>query len=164
MPSRGSICSCSKPRAKRSSGYFSIVQDLTVDPPLDYVAPLKDADVIFPGATCYKCHSSGPLAIHPVRADLLSDPPLAAAISRHIAEGSAPRVSISRRDEKITDYGQPLALKACTKCHDTDGDRAPLFKIHAHPIRVLVDFGYMPPKRRLTTEEIAELKAWLERK
>jgi len=38
----------------------------------------------------------------------------------------------------------------------------PLFKVHSHPIRILVDFGYMPPKRRLTPEEIAELKAWLD--
>jgi hypothetical protein len=28
----------------------------------------------------------------------------------------------------------------------------------------LVDFGYMPPKRRLTTDEVAELKAWLDQK
>jgi hypothetical protein len=29
---------------------------------------------------------------------------------------------------------------------------------------VLVDFGYMPPNRRLNPEEIAELKAWLAKK
>jgi hypothetical protein len=57
-----------------------------------------------------------------------------------------------------------LALKACTKCHDTDGDRAPLFRVHSHPMRILVDFGYMPPQRKLTTAEIAEFKAWLEQK
>jgi hypothetical protein len=27
----------------------------------------------------------------------------------------------------------------------------------------LVDFGYMPPNRRLKPEEVAELKAWLEK-
>ena len=58
----------------------------------------------------------------------------------------------------------PLALEACTECHDSGGDRAPLFKVHAHPIRVLVDYGYMPVKHRLTPEELAELKAWLEAK
>jgi hypothetical protein len=141
--------------------YFSIVQDLTVDPPLGYFAHLKGAEVKFEGATCYKCHSSGPLAIHPVREDLVSDAPLAAAIGRHIAEGPASRFYFPE-GEKIPDYGKPLALKFCTKCHDTDADRAPLFKVHSHPIRILVDFGYMPPKRRLTPEEIAELKAWLD--
>jgi hypothetical protein len=44
------------------------------------------------------------------------------------------------------------------------GRRAPLFKVHAHPIRVLVDYGYMPVKHRLTPQELAELKAWLEAK
>jgi hypothetical protein len=29
---------------------------------------------------------------------------------------------------------------------------------------VLVDFGYMPPNRRLKPDEIAELKEWLEQK
>jgi hypothetical protein len=28
----------------------------------------------------------------------------------------------------------------------------------------MVDFGYMPPNRRLKPEEVAELKAWLEGK
>jgi hypothetical protein len=36
--------------------------------------------------------------------------------------------------------------------------------VQSHPIRILVDFGYMPPNRRLKPEEIAELKAWLEKK
>jgi hypothetical protein len=39
-----------------------------------------------------------------------------------------------------------------------------LFKAHSHPVRVLVDFGYMPPNRRLRPEEIAQLKAWLDQK
>ncbi|HEX2749477.1 MAG TPA: hypothetical protein VHM91_15825, partial [Verrucomicrobiales bacterium] len=52
--------------------YFSIVQDLTVEPPLDYYGHIKDAEVKFEGRSCYKCHSSGPLAIHPARADLVS--------------------------------------------------------------------------------------------
>jgi len=91
----------------------------------------------------------------------VSDPPLAAAISRHIAEGPASSFYFPPGD-KVPDYGKPLALKFCTKCHDTDADRLPLFKVHSHPIRILVDFGYMPPKRRLTPEEIAELKAWLD--
>ena len=59
---------------------------------------------------------------------------------------------------------EKLALKFCTRCHDDGGDRDALYQLHAHPIRALVDFGYMPPNRRLKPEEIAELKAWLERK
>ena len=144
-------------------GYFSIVQDLTVEPALDYYAQLMGSEVKFEGASCYKCHSSGPLAIHPARADLVSDAPLAAAISEHIADQPLSRFHFPE-GEHPPDYGKPLALKFCSKCHDTDADRAPLFKVHSHPIRVLVDFGYMPPKRRLTPDEIAELKAWLEQK
>ncbi len=144
-------------------GYFSIVQDLTVDPPLDYFADLNGKGVKFEGATCYKCHSSGPLAIHPARADLVSDAPLAAALSKHIADQPLSRFRFPQ-GEIPPDYGRPLALKACTKCHDTDGDRLPLFRVHSHPIRILVDFGYMPPKRRLTPGEIDELRAWLEQK
>ena len=49
-------------------GYFSIVQDLTTEPPLDYFAEVKGEEVKFEGTSCYKCHSSGPLAIHPARA------------------------------------------------------------------------------------------------
>ncbi|HEX2747522.1 MAG TPA: cytochrome c, partial [Verrucomicrobiales bacterium] len=111
-----------------------------------------------------KCHSSGPLAIHPARADLVSDPPLAAAISKHIADGPRSRFYFPPEEKAAPDYGQPLALKFCSRCHDEDGDRAPLFKTHSHPIRVLVDFGYMPPNRRLKADEIQELKTWLEKK
>lgn len=144
-------------------GYYSIVQDLTVNPPLDYFANLTKTKVNFEGVSCYKCHSSGPLAIHAVRADLLSDPPLAAAISKHIAEGPRSRFHFPEK-EHPPEYGKPLALKFCTRCHDEDGDRGPLFKAHSHPVRVLVDFGYMPPNRRLRPEEIAQLKAWLDQK
>jgi len=55
-------------------------------------------------------------------------------------------------------------LKACARCHDGDGDRNRLFQVHAHPIRVLVDFGHMPPDRRLKPDELVELKAWLSEK
>jgi hypothetical protein len=144
-------------------GYFSIVEDLTVVPPIDYFAQVIGTKVKFEGTSCYKCHSSGPLAIHPAREDLVSDAPLAAAISRHIAEQPIARFHFPDGDQP-PDYGKPMALKFCTKCHDTDGDRLPLFKVHSHPIRILVDFGYMPPKRRLTPAEIAELKEWLDRK
>ncbi len=144
-------------------GYFSIVQDLTVDPPMDYFAEVKTTKVKFEGISCYKCHSSGPLAIHPVRSDLVSDPPLAAAISKHIAE--QPRSRFHFPDsEKKPDYGEPLTLRFCFRCHEPDGDRAPLFRVQSHPIRVLVDFGYMPPNRSLKPEEVAELKAWLDQK
>ena len=144
-------------------GYFSIVQDLTTEPPVDYFAEIKGVKVKFEGISCYKCHSSGPLAIHPARADLVSDAPLAAAISKHIAGQPLARFHFPER-ETPPDYGKPLALDFCAKCHDTDGYRLPLFRVHSHPIRILVDFGYMPPKRRLKPSEIAELKAWLEQK
>jgi hypothetical protein len=144
-------------------GYFSIVQDLTVDPPVDYFADLNGDGIKFEGANCYKCHSSGPLAIHPARADLVNDPLLAAAISQHIAQQPLSLFHFPKSDP-APDYGKPLALRFCAKCHDTDGFRLPLYKVHSHPIRILVDFGYMPPKRRLTPSEVAELKAWLDQK
>jgi hypothetical protein len=144
-------------------GYFSIVQDLTVEPPLDYFADMNGKAIKFEGTNCYKCHSSGPLAIHPARADLVSDALLATSISKHIAKQPLSRFYFPE-GEKLPDYGKPLELDFCTKCHDTDGIRLPLFKVHSHPIRILVDYGYMPPKRRLTSTEAAELKAWLEQK
>jgi hypothetical protein len=142
-------------------GYFSIVEDLTTDPPWDYFADLNGKAIKFEGATCYKCHSSGPLAIHPARGDLVSDPLLAAAISQHIAQQPLGRFHFPQ-GEVPPDYGEPLALRFCAKCHDADGFRLPLYGVHSHPIRILVDFGYMPPKRRLTTNEVAELQAWLD--
>jgi hypothetical protein len=142
-------------------GYFSIVQDLTVDPPLDYFADLNGKEPTFQGATCYKCHSSGPLAIHPARADLVNDPLLAASISQHIAQQPLGRFQFPK-GETPPDYGPALNLRFCAKCHSPDGTRQPLFATHSHPIRILVDFGYMPPNHRLTPEEIAELKAWLD--
>jgi mono/diheme cytochrome c family protein len=54
--------------------------------------------------------------------------------------------------------------KACARCHSDDGDRGPLYRENSHPIRVMVDFGYMPPNRRLRPEEAAELEKWLEGK
>lgn len=143
--------------------YFSIVQDLTVTPALDYYAELRKEGPKFEGTSCYKCHSSGPLAIHPAREDLVLDAPLAAAIGRHIAE--QPRSQfVFPKDSPKPPTGEKLTLKFCAKCHDDDGDRDALYQVHSHPIRVLVDFGYMPPNRRLKPEEIAELKAWLDRK
>ncbi|MDA0813863.1 MAG: cytochrome c [Verrucomicrobia bacterium] len=145
-------------------GYYSIVQDLTVDPALDYYAHIKESGPHFEGQSCYKCHSSGPLAIHPTREDLVLDAALNAAFNQHIAE--QPRSRPHFLTEQPEDHGEPLTLKFCARCHtqDEDGDRAALFQTHSHPIRVLVDFGYMPPNRRLKPEEIAELKAWLEEK
>lgn len=143
--------------------FYSIVQDLTTTQPVSYFADLQNNTVKFEGVSCYKCHSSGPLAIHPARSDLVSDVPLAKALNQHIAEQPLSRFHFPA-GEKVPDYGKPLGLKFCTKCHEVDGERAPLFRVHAHPIRILVDFGYMPPKRRLTPTELAELKAWLEQK
>ena len=144
-------------------GYFSIVQDLTLDPPLDYFADVTK-EIKFQGASCYKCHSSGPLAIHPAREDLVSDPQLAAALTKHIAKQPLSRFYFPPKEKKI-DYGEPLTLDFCAKCHDAeDGTRMPLYRVHSHPIRILVDFGYMPPKHPLTPAQIAELKNWLEQK
>lgn len=144
-------------------GYFSIVQDLTVTPSLDYYGDIKGNSVKLTGTSCYKCHSSGPLAIHPARADLVSDPPLAAAISKYIADQPRSRFYFPEHS-KSPELGKPLTMEFCTECHDPQGDRNPLFQVHSHPIRVLVDFGYMPPNRRLNANEIAELKAWLDDK
>jgi hypothetical protein len=147
-------------------GYFSIVEDLTVDPPVDYFADLNGKDgkeIKFEGKECYKCHSSGPLAIHPAREDLVMDGALAAAISRQIATQPMGNFYWPTNEVK-PDYGKPMTLEFCTECHEKDGVRQPLYKVHSHPIRILVDYGYMPPKHRLTTEQVAELKGWLEEK
>ena len=152
-----------KTASDKGWSYYSIVQDLTVTPAVDYFAEVKSTGPKFEGTSCYKCHSSGPLAIHPAREDLVLDAPLAAAISRHIAEQPRSRFFFPA-DSPKPDTGKPLTLKFCTRCHAEDGDRDVLHQLHSHPIRVLVDFGYMPPNRALKLEEIAELKAWLERK
>jgi hypothetical protein len=91
------------------------------------------------------------------------DARLAAAISRHIAD--QPRSEFYfPEDSPKPPSGEKLTLKFCARCHDDDGDRGPLFQVQPHPIRIMVDFGYMPPNRRLKPEEIAELKAWLDDK
>jgi hypothetical protein len=144
-------------------GYFSIVQDLTLDPPLDYFADMNGKEIKFEGHECYKCHSSGPLAIHPAREDLVMDARLAAAIGRHIAKGPLSTYYWPPNLKK-PDYGKPMTLEFCTECHEKDGIRQPLYRIHTHPIRIYVDYGYMPPKHPLTADQIAELKAWLEEK
>ncbi len=142
--------------------YFSIVQDLTVEPVLDYFSEIRKDGPKFEGTSCYKCHSSGPLAIHPAREDLVLDARLATAIGEHIAD--QPRSEFYfPEDSPKPSTGEKLTLKFCARCHDDDGDRGPLFQVQSHPIRIMVDFGYMPPNRRLKPEEVAELKAWLER-
>jgi hypothetical protein len=147
----------------RGWSYFSIVQDLTLEPALDYYAELKATGPKFEGTSCAKCHSSGPLAIHPAREDLVLDPALAAALSQFIAEQPRSRPYFPA-DSPAPERGLPLTLKFCARCHSEEGDRDRLFQVHSHPIRILVDFGYMPPNRRLTPEELVELKAWLEKK
>ncbi len=143
--------------------YFSIVQDRTTEPPLNYFAEIQGKNIKFEAKSCYQCHSSGALAIHPVRADLVSDARLMQVVNRHIADQPVSRMFFPKNDPP-KEYGQPLGLKACAKCHQDDGERAPLFQAHSHSIRVLVDFGYMPPKRELDAGELAELKTWLNRK
>lgn len=142
-------------------GYFSIVQDMTVDPPIDFFSQIHPDRVQFEATSCFKCHSSGPLAIHPAREDLVLDAQLAAALSEHIAEQPRSRFHFPTYSPR-PETGQELALDVCTECHEKDGIRAPLYQLQSHTIRVLVDFGYMPPQSRLSPEEIAELKAWLE--
>ena len=144
-------------------GMFSIVQDMTVDPPVDYFADVNKAEPSFQGHSCYKCHSSGPLAIHPAREDLVLDAKLAAAMNQHIKKQPLSTYYWPTNKPK-PDYGEPLALDFCTKCHDAEGVRQPLHKVHSHPIRILVDFGYMPPKKKLTPTQLAELRAWLDAK
>ena len=142
-------------------GYFAIVQDMTLQPPLDYFADMNGPEIKFEGHECYKCHSSGPLAIHPAREDLVLDAKLAAAIGRHIAKGPLSNYYWPPTEKK-RDYGKPMTFEFCTKCHEADGVRQPLYPVHSHPIRIYVDYGYMPPKHPLTTEQIAQLKAWLD--
>lgn len=143
-------------------GYFSIVQDMTVDPPLDYYGEITKADVKFEGTSCYKCHSSGPLAIHPAREDLVLDAKLAAALSQRIAEQPRSQFHFPKHSPRPeSGKPMPMELSFCTSCHKESGDRGPLYQVHSHPIRVMVDFGYMPPDERLSPEEIEQLKAWL---
>jgi hypothetical protein len=141
-------------------GYFSIVQDMTVDPPIDYFSQIHEDRIQLEGTSCFKCHSSGPLAIHPAREDLVIDAKLAAALSQYIAEQPRSRFHFPE-DSPRPPTGKRMTLAACTACHDEDGNRAPLYQLQSHPIRVLVDFGYMPPGERLSGQEIAELKQWL---
>ena len=143
--------------------YFSILQDMTVDPPQDHYAHLADSGIKFEGTSCYKCHSSGPLAIHPTREDLVLDAKLAAALSQYIAEQPRSEFHFPEHSPKPA-TGKPLTLEFCASCHSEDGDRAPLYQVQSHPIRVMVDFGYMPPDEPLTTGQVAELRAWLEEK
>lgn len=152
-----------KTSTSKNWGYFSIAQDLTVEPAVDYYGSFKGDSVKFSGTSCYKCHSSGPLAIHPARADLVNDPELAAAIGKYIADQPRSRFHFPAH-EPAPPTGKQLALQFCSECHDAEGSRSSLFQVHSHPIRILVDFGYMPPDRRLTEGEVAELKAWLEMK
>jgi hypothetical protein len=142
--------------------YFSIVQDLSLKPALDYYAQIHEQGPEFEGTSCYACHSSGPLAIHPAREDLVLDAPLAAALSEHIANQPRSRFYFPE-DDPAEEYGEPLELEFCASCHGEDGDRSPLYRVHSHPIRILVDFGYMPPGERLTPGQIAQLKAWLDK-
>ena len=144
-------------------GYYSIVQDLTVEPALDHYAHIATKGIKFEGTSCYKCHSSGPLAIHPAREDLVLDAKLAAALSQYIAEAPTSEFHFPKDSPKPA-TGKPMALEACTACHDEDGDRNSLFQVHSHPIRIMVDYGYMPPDEPLSTEQIAELKKWLDDK
>ncbi len=141
--------------------YYSIVQDLTVEPAMDYFAELKAGGPRFEAASCITCHASGPLAIHPAREDLVLDAGLAAALSRHIAGQPRSRMYFPP-NEKRPANGARLELKFCSRCHSDDGERAALHQLQSHSIRVLVDFGYMPPNRRLTVEEVGELRKWLE--
>ncbi len=143
--------------------YYSIVQDLTRVPALDYFAELTPKGPKFEAASCIKCHASGPLAIHPAREDLVLEARLAAAMSRHIEDQPRSRMFFPP-GEKPPANGLPLELPFCARCHSPDGDRAPLHQLQSHSIRVLVDFGYMPPNRRLTAPEVAELKAWLQKR
>ena len=145
-------------------GYFSIVQDMTINPPLDYYAQIHGAnvdDVKIEAAECYKCHSSGPLAIHPAREDLVLDAKLMAAVNQTIAT-QPPSEFYFPANLPRSKTGKLLTLEACTACHAEDAERGPLFQLHSHPIRVMVDFGYMPPDESLTATETAELKAWLD--
>ncbi|MEO6033939.1 MAG: cytochrome c [Verrucomicrobiota bacterium] len=144
-------------------GYYSIVQDLTASPITDYFAELQKTGPHFEGTSCYKCHSSGPLAIHPAREDLVLDARLLAAVDAHIADQPRSQFYFPENSPKPR-TGELLTLKFCARCHSEDGDRGPLYQLQSHTIRVMVDFGYMPPKRHLKPGEIAELKAWLEHK
>jgi len=146
-----------------SWGYFAILQDLTSHPVRDHYAKLGEHGAKFMGRSCYACHASGPLTIHPVRPDLVSDPLLAATISHQIAEQPRSEFVFPAHAPKPP-TGEPLTLSFCAHCHAEDGRRDRLYQAHAHPIRVLVDFGYMPPDRHLSPEEIAQLKAWLDHK
>ncbi len=112
-------------------GYYSIVQDLTVEPALDHYAHIADKGIKFEGTSCYKCHSSGPLAIHPAREDLVLDAKLAAALSQYIADAPVSKFHFPETSPKPA-TGKPMVLGACTACHDEGADRNRLFQVHSH--------------------------------
>lgn len=146
----------------RDWSYFAIVQDMLQDPPMDYFGALEENETVFYGQNCYKCHSSGPLAIHPNRSDLVIDGQRAAVLGQFIAEQPRSQIYFPESDP-MAERGDALELEFCSECHSEDGPRAPLYAMHGHPIRVLVDFGYMPPDRKLTQDEIKQLELWLEK-
>ena len=99
-----------KTASDKGWGYFSIVQDMTVDPPLDYYGQIMDdQQVNFEGTSCYKCHSSGPLAIHPAREDLVIDAKLAAALSAYIAEQPLSEFYFPERSPQ-PETGKPMTV------------------------------------------------------
>ena len=85
----------------------------------------------------------------------------AAAVGRHLTE--QPRLEfLFPADSPKPPTPELLTFNFCAPCQSEDGARARRHEPQSHPIRVMVDFGYVPPNRSLKPEEVPRLKAWLE--
>lgn len=149
-----------KPLSQAKWNHYSIVRDKTVTPHIAYYADVLPDKIHFKGAECFACHAAGPRIIRPFRADLLSDADQARQINDYIKEQEVPPLHFPAEETRI-EYGSALSMKRCSKCHSASGDRGPLYRVHGPSIMALVEYGHMPPKGTLATEELAELNDWL---
>lgn len=149
-----------KPLSQHEWKYYSIVEDKSVSPSVAYYGDVLPDRIDFKGAECFACHASGPRVIRPFREDLISDVVQANVINEYIMGHDSPMMNFPSGELRV-EYGAPLTLKRCAKCHSESGERSPLYRVHAPSIRALVDHGYMPPKGTLSTEEAVELLKWI---
>lgn len=143
---------------------YGIAQDKTASPNTATFFEVRLDGVSFTGTSgggsCYACHASGPRAIRPLRADLVTGQTVMSALNEVIAANGL--VELHRPPvEPDVDLGPALTASACVECHSAGGERAPLHHVHDDSIRSLVAIGAMPKGDRMTAAQMAELEAWL---
>ncbi len=114
--------------------------------------------LLFSGEKCFECHASGPRALRPLRDDLILNRAVADDFNRRIEGYGAVATYFPDRD-RASDHGSALTLGFCASCHGIE--RGLLYRRQAESIRSLVAVGAMPREGRLTSEQLAELDAWL---